>query len=169
MNPSSPLEIVGVDPSVTSVPIGVPSEASISIALTLNFVDTYLRYIKAVKNHLDPISDCIAFVTGTACCCLVFFAQAEENSRPATRYDAVYAEQERRRDRQERGIAFTMGSCLGDATVDTASISVASIFCLFPSIYHSQCNPKLSTDSFLGLSAEELDNTKLLDSCGCNA
>lgn len=91
----------------------------------------------------------------------MIFTHAEENSRPSTRYDAVYAQ-------QELGTAFAIGACLCDATIDTVSISVASIFYLFPSIYHSQYNPKLSKDSFLDLSAEELDNTKLLDSCSCN-
>lgn len=169
MNSSNDLSIVNVQPSsVELTSSNLNPGDSANTPFVLNFLDTYLRHIKAVKNHIDPLSDCIGLLAGTACCCIVFFVQAEENQRPATRHDVVYAEQERHRDQQELNDSFSLGYCLGNSLVDTVSITLGSTFCLFPSIYRSQCQPLLSTENVLAISAENINNTKLFDSCGCS-
>jgi hypothetical protein len=142
---------------------------TINPPLAFNFFETYIRHIKAFKSSIDPFSECLGVVTGTACFCLMLGAQAEENSRPATRHDVLYAREERRRDREELGTSFAIGYCIGDALVDTASIAFGASACIVPAVYRSLFNPLLSTDSVCGISATAIDETKLFDSCTCSS
>lgn len=162
--------IHSVDLTVPDTNISLENiNTQINTPLVLNFYETYIRYIKAIKHSLDPVSECFGYVAGAACCCLMIGVQAEENSRPASRHDVLHAAQERRQDRQELGTAFAMGYCMGDALVDSASIALGSVSCVVPAAFRSLFNPLTSTDPVCGIPATIIDETKLFDSCTCSS
>lgn len=91
---------------------------------TLSCFEMWVDGIKATKRTFDPVSDAVACFIGSLCCVATAVSQSEENNRPATRGNVLYANQERRNDAQEIRSAYAAGACLGDAVIDTAAIMI---------------------------------------------
>jgi hypothetical protein len=153
------LSVVSIeDPVITSAP-------NVSAHQTLTWFEMTVDGIKAVKTAFDPLSDAIACLAGTLCCVATAVAQAEENSKPATRGDVLYANQRRRNDAAEMGCAFQMGACLGDVVIDSTSIVLGSVLGAARASAFLFFSDKNRENTVFGFSRERIDNTDLFSSC----
>ena len=125
----------------------------------------WLDGTKAIKKYADPISDGVGCLCGVVCCVAMFAANAAENNRPATRGDVVYANQIRNNDAAEMGTAYMMGLCVGDACIDTVSVSVGAIVSSVRATLFSCVGQNKSDQTVFGIPRNELQDVELFDSC----
>ncbi len=139
--------------------------STVSASQTLTCFDMWLDGMKAVKAACDPISDAVACLAGTLCCVATVVAESEQNNRPATRGDVLYANQRRRNDAQEMGCAFAMGACIGDVLIDSAAITIGSVAgCVRASALSFFGNNNRENTVF-GFSREAIEQVDLFSSC----
>lgn len=132
---------------------------------TLTCFEMWLDGMKAVKAACDPVSDAVACLAGTLCCVATVAAQAEENSKPATRSDVLYAKRRRQNDAAEMGYAFAMGACIGDTLIDSVAITVGStVGCIRASGLSFFGNNQRENTVF-GLSRDYINGVDLFSSC----
>lgn len=132
---------------------------------TLTFLEMWFDGMKAVKASFDPVSDVVACIAGTLCCVATAAAQAEENSKPATRGDVLYAKRHRQNDAEGMGCAFTMGACIGDTLIDSLAITMGSaVGCVRASALSIFGNNQRQNTVF-GFTREDIDQVDLFSSC----
>ncbi len=132
---------------------------------TLTCTEMFFDGIKAGKATCDPVSDAVACLAGTLCCVATAVAQAEENKKPATRGDVVYAKRRRQNDATEMGCFFAMGACIGDTLIDTLAITLGSpISCIRASVLSFFGNNQKENTVF-GLSRDYIEQVDLFSSC----
>lgn len=143
----------------------VSADEATSANQTLTWCEMVVDGMKAVKAGCDPVSDAIACLAGTMCCVATVVAQAEENSRPATRGDVLYANQRRRNDAAEMGCAFAIGACLGDAIIDSTAIAVGTVVGGVRASALSLFGNNQRENTVLGFSRETIEQVDLFSSC----
>ncbi|MFA6302848.1 MAG: hypothetical protein WC627_06920 [Legionella sp.] len=135
-------------------------------SIDLNCFDMWMDGIKATKLCMDPVSDCFGSALGVVCCVAVGIANAAEDSkRPATRYDVIHANQIRRNEAAEGNCAYGLGLCIGDAFVDTISVSVGIVAGGIRAAFFSCTGNNSSDNSVFGYPREELEQVNPIDSC----
>lgn len=134
--------------------------------IDLGFLEMWLDGIKSIKLRLDPVSDCFASGLGVACCVAVTVANAESDRKhTATRYDVIHASELRRARNAEANCGFQIGSCLGDALVDTASVAVGTVVGGLRAGFFYCTGNTSSDNSVFGYTHEELKDVDPVDSC----
>jgi hypothetical protein len=133
---------------------------------SLSCFEMWLDGIKATKAALDPVSDGVGCILGTVCCIAVAAANDEDNrNRRATRHDVIHRDRIRRNQAAEANCGFAMGLCVGDALVDTLSITGGIFAGGCRATLFSCTGNNASQNTVFGYSREDIDSVELFDSC----
>ena len=142
-----------------------PAEG-ISAVLSLSCLEMWLDGIKATKASMDPVSSCFGVAVGMICCVVDIAANAQEDKRhTATRHDVIHADQIRKNEEAEAGVAFALGACLGDALVDTASVSVGVLVGGVRAAFFTCTGNNQRDNTVFGYPRAQIDEVKLFDAC----
>ena len=122
--------------------------------------------IKATKLLMDPLSDYFGYCLGAVCCIAVAVTNDEHDRKtPATRYDVTHAAQIRRNEAEQANLAYVMGSCVGNALVDTISVTAGIYIGGARATFFTCTGNNDRKNTVFGKSRQDIDNVKLFDSC----
>ena len=143
-----------------------PIKDEVSAAFKLSCCEMWFDGVKATKLGLDPVSDGVGCFLGTVCCIAMAAANAKDDAQqPATRYEVVHANQIRRNEAAQASTVYAVGLCLGDALVDTLSVTLGVCVGGVRAAFFSCTGNNTSKAPVFGYSRDDLQAVDLFDSC----
>ncbi len=133
--------------------------------ISLTCFDMWCDGVKAFKKAGDPLSNAVGCCVGTVCCIAMAAAIAEENDKPATRGDVVYARQHRNADAAAMNCAGLLGFTAGDIVIDSCCISLGMFGGGLRAAALSCTGNNDRNNTVFGYSRTEIDEVETFDSC----
>ena len=151
-----------MQPTSNDLSIVVPN---VDLALDQTVSDKQLSALEIIQDTsiagqvcCEPLAIGLGCLGGAGCFLLACLAQAEDNSKPATRHDVVYAQEIRSLDKKEREAAGGCGVITGASLPRLAGRLLGGTLGLFRAPVLLLQGKGKASDNVCGLKREDINN-----------